>query len=148
MKALTKRLEGGITLNKFSKKYEILLLTHGGWGETLRRTLEMIVGPIDGVKEVALEKKDTPETFYNKVEIEVKKMPNNSLIITDIVGGTTSNVALMVSRNYKIHILSGLSSIMLIEAVTRQNETLTEEAIDEIKTAALMNCQCLELPQK
>ncbi|WP_206207800.1 PTS sugar transporter subunit IIA [Virgibacillus profundi] len=130
-----------------SNKHEILLLTHGGWGETLAKTLTMIIGQIEGVSEIALNPSDSPEDFFQKVECKVKKMPTNSLIITDIAGGTTSNVALKLSQNYNINILSGLSSIMLIEAVMRQNRPFTEESLNEIKEATLMNCQHLKVPK-
>lgn len=73
-------------------------------------------------------------------------MPANSLIITDIAGGTTSNAALKLSQKYKIHILSGLSAIMLIEAIIRQNRPFTDESIKEINEAAIMNCQHLKVP--
>ncbi|AIF44532.1 PTS sugar transporter subunit IIA [Virgibacillus sp. SK37] len=126
-------------------KHEILLLTHGGWGETLADTLTMIIGQIEGVSEIPLNPEDTLEGFLEKVERKVKEMPSNSLIITDISGGTTSNVALKLSQNYDIKILSGLSSIMLIEAIMRQDHPFTDESVNEIKEAALMNCQHLKI---
>ncbi|MCM3399939.1 PTS sugar transporter subunit IIA [Oceanobacillus profundus] len=129
-----------------SYQSEILLLTHGGWAETLMDKLTMIIGQIKGVSEIALNPSDTPEDFLQKVEQKIKKMPANSLIITDIAGGTTSNAALMLSQKYKIHILSGLSAIMLIEAIIRQNRPFTDESIKEINEAAIMNCQHLKVP--
>ncbi|WP_190279557.1 PTS sugar transporter subunit IIA [Ornithinibacillus gellani] len=129
-----------------SYRNEILLLTHGGWGETLVDKLTMIIGQIKGVSEIALNPSDSPEDFLLKVEEKIKTMPANSLVITDIVGGTTSNMALMLSKKYDIHILSGLSSMMLIEAVMRQNQPYTEDSVNEIKEAAIMNCQQLKLP--
>ncbi|MFD1446796.1 PTS sugar transporter subunit IIA [Oceanobacillus profundus] len=129
-----------------SYQSEILLLTHGGWGETLMDKLTMIIGQIKGVSEIALNPSDTPEDFLKKVEQKIKKMPANSLIITDIAGGTTSNAALKLSQKYKIHILSGLSAIMLIEAIIRQNRPFTDESIKEINEAAIMNCQHLKVP--
>jgi D-glucosaminate PTS system EIIA component len=130
-----------------SKKYEILLLTHGGWGEALTEKLEMIIGKVTGVSEIALNPTDSSDDFLEKIEEKVKEMPNHSLIITDIAGGTTSNVALSLSRKYNIQILSGLNSMMLIEAVMRQNGPFTEESVKEIREAALMSCQHLKLPK-
>lgn len=126
--------------------HEILLLTHGGWGAALAEKLTMIIGQIKGVSEIALNPSDTSEDFLQRVEHKVKEMPINSLIITDIAGGTTSNVALSLTQKYKIQILSGLNSMMLIEAVMRQNQPFTEEIVKEIREAALMSCQHLKLP--
>lgn len=128
--------------------HEILLLTHGGWGSTLVEKLTMIIGEVKGVSEIALNPLDSSEDFLQKVECKVKKMPANSLIITDIAGGTTSNVALMLSHKYKIQILSGLNSMMIIESVMRQNQPFTEESVRKIREAALLSCQHLKLPVK
>lgn len=130
------------------KKSEILLLTHGGWGETLKEKLAMIIGNVEGVSEIALNPVDTSDEFLAKVENKLKIMPENSLIITDIFGGTTSNAALRMSQKYKVHILTGLNSIMLIEAIMRRDLPFTEESVNEIREAAVMNCQHLKLPQK
>lgn len=130
-----------------SKQYEILLLTHGGWGEVLKNKLAMIIGKIEGVNEIALNPVDTSDEFLQRVENKVKMMPENSLIITDILGGTTSNIALRLSQKYKIQILTGLNAIMLIEAIMRQKQPFTEESVNEIREAAIMNCQHLKVPQ-
>lgn len=127
-------------------KSEILLLTHGGWGETLTNKLTMIIGQIESVSEIALNPSDTPEDYLQRVEQKIEKMPDNSLIITDIAGGTTTNTALRLSQKYKVHILSGLSAIMLMEAIMRQSKPFTEESIIEINEAAIMNCQYLKVP--
>ncbi|GGP10194.1 PTS sugar transporter subunit IIA [Oceanobacillus neutriphilus] len=128
------------------KTYEILLLTHGGWGMTLKEKLTMIIGKIHGVSEVALEPSDTTETFLQKVKEKVTKMPADSLILTDIAGGTTSNIALTFSKDYQINILSGLNSMMLMEAIMRQNQPFTTESVAQIREAALLSCQHLQLP--
>lgn len=129
------------------KKHEILLLTHGGWGETLKDKLSMIIGKIEGVTEIALNPMDTSGDFLEKVENKVKTLSDHSLIITDIAGGTTSNIALRLSQKYKVQILTGLNSMMLIEAIMRQNQPFTEESVKEIREAAIMSCQYLQLPE-
>lgn len=133
-------------MSKESQKYGILLLTHGGWGEKLSETIKMIVGPTENIEEVALKSDDSPEYFYEKVERKVIKMPENSLIITDIVGGTTTNIALLFKKKYTINVLSGLNSMMLIEAIMRQNNPFINESVEKIKEAALQSCQHLTMP--
>lgn len=99
-------------------KAEILLLTHGGWGTKLVHSLKMIVGEIEGVYEIALTPVDTFEEFYQRVKSKLKDMPEDSLIITDIFGGTTSNVAARLSLDFKVNVISGLNAPMLLEAIT------------------------------
>lgn len=124
---------------------EILLLTHGGWGQVLTEKLTMIVGPVEGVTEISLESTDSPESYMKRVEKKLNKMPSDCLVITDIAGGTPSNVALQLSRKFNIHILSGLNSIMLIEAIMKKEEPFTNEIVNEIKNAAIENCKHLKI---
>ena len=70
---------------------QILLLTHGGWGQQLCNSLCMVTGEITGVTEIALMPVDTLGEFYQRVEAVVKTLPEGSLILTDFIGGTTSN---------------------------------------------------------
>ena len=66
---------------------QILLLTHGGWGQQLCNSLRMVMGEIKGVTEIALMPVDTLGEFYQRVEAVVKTMPEGSLILTDFIGG-------------------------------------------------------------
>ena len=80
---------------------KILLLTHGGWGKALLKGASMILGKIDFVDEVALLPEMTLPEYMEKVKNVVEKMPEDSLILTDIFGGTTTNVAAKLGRDYK-----------------------------------------------
>lgn len=95
---------------------KILLLTHGGWGKALLQGASMILGKIDGVEEVALLPEMTLPEYMEKVKNVVETMPEDSLILTDIFGGTTTNVAAKLGREYNIKVYSGLCAPMLIEA--------------------------------
>ena len=66
---------------------QILLLTHGGWGQQLCNSLCMVTGEIKGVTEIALMPVDTLGEFYQRVEAVVKTLPEGSLILTDFIGG-------------------------------------------------------------
>ena len=68
------------------------------------------------VDEVALLPEMTLPEYMEKVKNVVEKMPEDSLILTDIFGGTTTNVAAKLGRDYNIKVYSGLCAPMLIEA--------------------------------
>lgn len=95
---------------------KILLLTHGGWGMSLMKGVSMILGKVDFVEEVALLPEMTLPEYMEKVKSVVEKMPEESLILTDVFGGTTTNVAAKLGREYNIKVYSGLCAPMLIEA--------------------------------
>ena len=123
------------------KKSGILLLTHGEWGKYIIDAGKMIVGNVDCVSHVALNPSDTFEEFYEKVEKEVSTMKDGSLIITDIFGGTTTNVAAKLSMTYKINIISGLSAPLLFEALLNIDSIDEESTLDRIVEEGKDSCK-------
>ncbi len=57
---------------------QILLLTHGGWGQQLRESVRMVIGETSGVFDIALMPVDTLAEFHERVEQQVKTMPEGS----------------------------------------------------------------------
>lgn len=100
-------------------KPQILLLTHGGWGMSLVKGVRMILGTVDFVTEVALLPEMTLPEYLGKVKEEVGKMPAGSLILTDVFGGTTTNVGAKLGRDFGIKVYSGLNAPMLLEACSQ-----------------------------
>jgi mannose/fructose-specific phosphotransferase system component IIA len=130
------------------EKEPIIILTHGGWGEGLLKSIKMIVGEIENIHEVVLHPEDNLQEYIERVENQLKEITwtEKLLVLTDIKGGTTSNVALRLSRDYDILALSGLNSAMLLDAVMKQATPYTEQTGLEILQASLDNCQILKLP--
>lgn len=107
---------------------EILILTHGSWGAELCNSLRMVVGDIAGVHTLALMPVDTFSDFYLSVQQVVAQMPAGSLILTDFIGGTTSNVAARVSLDHPIAVVCGLNATLLLQALDlREQGTLTAQ---------------------
>lgn len=129
-------------------KEPIILLTHGGWGKGLLSSIKMIVGEIENIYEVVLQPEDNLQEYIKRVEEQIKALSwsEKLLILTDIKGGTTSNVALRLSRDYHILALSGLNTAMLLDAVMKQQAPYTEQSGIEILQASIENCQILALP--
>ncbi|AKE60674.1 PTS sugar transporter subunit IIA [Citrobacter farmeri] len=119
---------------------EILLLTHGGWGQQLCNSLRMVMGEIKGVTEIALMPVDTLGEFYQRVEDVVKTMPDGSLILTDFVGGTTSNVAARLSADYPVAVVSGLNASLLLEALDRREHGSLTICVNELVEAGRSSC--------
>ncbi|MDD3404062.1 MAG: PTS sugar transporter subunit IIA [Hespellia sp.] len=98
---------------------QILLLTHGGWGMSLLKGVQMILGTADFVSEIALLPEMTFSEYYQKVEEKVKTLSKDSVIMTDVFGGTTTNVAAKLGRDFHFKVYSGLNAAMLLEACSQ-----------------------------
>ena len=123
------------------KELEILLLTHGDWGKYIIEAGKMIVGNVDRVSQISLNPADTFEEFYEKVENKVSEMKEGSLIITDIFGGTTTNVAAKLSLSYKINIISGLNAPLLFEALLNIDSINEDSILDSIVEEGRDSCK-------
>ena len=120
-------------------KPQILLLTHGGWGMSLVQGVRMILGSVDFVKEVALLPEMTLPEYMGLVKAEVETLPEGSLIMTDVFGGTTTNVAAKLGREYGIKVYSGLNAPMLLAACSDISfeGTLNQEDVLEARQTAV-----------
>lgn len=98
---------------------KILLLTHGGWGMSLVESLKMIIGSVDFVHEIPLTPEATFAEYYNSVKEYAESMPKDSLILTDVFGGTTTNVAAKIGRDLQLKVISGLNAPMMMDACTQ-----------------------------
>ncbi|MFT4105584.1 MAG: PTS fructose transporter subunit IIA [Lacrimispora sp.] len=101
------------------EKPQVLLLTHGGWGMALTESLKMIMGSVDFVHEIALTPELTFSEYYALVDEFAAGLPEKSLILTDVFGGTTTNAGAKVGRDRNIKVISGLNAPLMLEACTQ-----------------------------
>ncbi|EHR4698002.1 PTS fructose transporter subunit IIA [Enterococcus faecalis] len=128
----------------------ILLLTHNGWGLELVKSVQMIVGEVTNVHEVALQAEDSLRDYLERVTEKIDQLTwhNQLLILTDVKGGTPSNVALRLSKDYDLLIVSGLCTSLLLESVMKQSGPgFRLQDAEMIQQAAVDSCQILEIPK-
>lgn len=96
-------------------KKHILILTHGEFGKYLLKSAQMIIGETTYATAVSLCHDDSPEDFLQKVEEQLAQLPEDIICLVDLFGGSPCNVALRVSKNRNMQIISGLNLPMFIE---------------------------------
>jgi D-glucosaminate-specific PTS system IIA component len=101
----------------------------------------MVTGEIEGVTEIALMPVDTLGEYYQRVEAMVKSMPEGSLILTDFIGGTTSNVAARLSADYPIAVICGLNASLLLEALDKREQGPLTRCVNELVEAGRSSCR-------
>ncbi len=95
----------------------VLIITHCNLAEEFIRTAELIVGPMDGFQAVPIQPNMSQEEIFGIIERKIKEVDRGKgvLILTDIFGGTPTNVALAFS-GYKVDVISGVNLPMIIKA--------------------------------
>lgn len=118
------------------KEIPIVLLTHGYFGKELIGSAELIVGKIESIQSVSLIKGMTIEEYYKEVKAVIQQFEGEVLVLTDMFGGTPSNISLMVQKEFPIHILCGVNLPMLLELVVSQQVTSSvEELLNKVINA-------------
>jgi PTS system mannose-specific IIA component len=107
----------------------VLLISHGAFGLEILKTAESIVGKQEAVFTIELTQEESLETLKARIKdlLENLSEKDGMLILSDMLGGTPCNAALVYSQQYNIEIVSGMNLYMLISAlVNRRSMTLGE----------------------
>ncbi len=110
----------------------ILLVTHRRLGETLIDTATFIFGDRpSSVEFVSIDLEQDANKMRQKIENGIKKVDNHHgvLIMTDMFGGTPSNLSYSFLEDGRIEVISGVNLPMLIKAVkSREGQDLGQLA--------------------
>lgn len=115
------------------KEKKIIIGTHGKFGEELIKSAEMIIGNLENIKVFSLSSDMLPEEYYNNVENALKELPERTLCLTDLFGGTPCNTFIMLSKKYNNEIITGLNLPMLIEVCENINTLEIDELLSKIE---------------
>ena len=101
-----------------------LIVTHGRLAIELLNAAETIVGEIHGVTAVSLGWHDDVDTAASMVRnaLERVKTPDGVLILTDMFGGTPTNIASTFLGQEKVEIVTGVNLPMLIKLSQTQGD--------------------------
>jgi PTS system mannose-specific IIA component len=105
----------------------IVIVTHGLFGNILIDTAESIIdNRLENVAAVSIDLNEHVETLRKKINNGIMKVSQNDgvLILTDMFGGTPSNLSYSFLEEGRIEVLSGVNLPMLIKAVNlRRKDT-------------------------
>ncbi len=106
----------------------LVIVTHGRLAEEFVSAMEHVVGPQAAVKAICIGPEDDMERRRSdilKACAEVDVDGEGVILLTDMFGGTPSNLAISVMEQTKAEVIAGLNLPMLIKlASVRQRENL------------------------
>lgn len=109
----------------------ILLITHGSLSEVLIGTAEGVVGPIENIKAVSVNSDDDVTAVKGLISAALHEIDQGDgvIMLTDMFGGTPSNIGLSFLREGEIEIITGVNlPIVLKIAKERSGKSLPELA--------------------
>lgn len=104
----------------------VLILTHGGMAKEILAASQMISGNLEDFEALSLEWSDGPDEANKKVVPILARLDHGDgvLVLTDIFGGTPSNVAMRLCSPGKVEVVSGVNLPMVVRLGCLKNRVM------------------------
>lgn len=109
----------------------LVIVTHGRLAEEFISVMEHVVGPQKQIASVCTSPDDDLEAKRQEIIERIKDVDSGKgvIVLTDMFGGTPSNLAISVTSEKNVEALAGINLPMLIKlASARQTETIAKAA--------------------
>jgi len=115
----------------------IVLVTHGRLAAEFLAALEHVVGPQEQVAAVCIGADDDMERRRKEIIERVDEVDTGEgvVLLTDMFGGTPSNLAISVLDSAKVEVIAGVNLPMLIKLATARRERPLAEAVEQAQEA-------------
>ena len=116
-------------------KVGVLIVAHYRLGEELLQATRLIVPQAHVFRSVAIEPKQSVEEMRSAIAEELAEVDRGEgvLILTDMFGGTPSNISLSFTTEKRVEVVTGVNLPMLIKLATLSEEKTLEELAPFIK---------------
>jgi PTS system mannose-specific IIA component len=120
----------------------IVLVTHGRLAVEFRQALEHVMGTQAQVESVTIGPDDDVEQRRNEIIESVKRVDTGDgvAILTDMFGGTPSNLAISVMSRPKVEVLAGINLPMLIKLAKVRATSSLVDAVAAAQEAGRKYC--------
>ena len=108
----------------------LVLVAHAHLAAELLTAAELIVGPIPQAEALGIGPGDDGDTILKGITVALKRLGGDGVIImTDMFGGTPSNISLSFLGTHPVEVLTGVNLPMMVKfPYARQSMTLSELA--------------------
>jgi len=119
----------------------VLITTHGNLGSELIKAAELIRGSLKGIVHVAVDQTKGVEDLKKEISTAIKKLDQGQgvLILTDLFGGTPSNISLSFLKEGKVEVITGVNLPMLLKLPDIREGMQLKEFARSIKDYGIKN---------
>lgn len=109
----------------------LVLVTHGHLATEFRSALEHVVGKQSQIETIAIAPDDDADRRRADIVAAAERVNSGQgvVILTDMFGGTPSNLSISVLRPGEIEVLAGMNLPMLIKLASVRDEKPLAEAV-------------------
>ncbi len=115
----------------------IVLVTHGRLAEEFKHAVEHVVGPQENMETVSIGADDDMEQRRQDIldAIDRAGTGNGVIILTDMFGGTPSNLAISAMEPGSVEVVAGVNLPMLIKLTSVRRNDNRPAALEQAQTA-------------
>jgi PTS system mannose-specific IIA component len=113
----------------------VVIVTHCDLGKEFLRALRLIVPDVREFHSISLDPTEKLEEMRNKILAGIARADENDgvLILTDMFGGTPSNVALSFHEERHVEVVTGMNLPMLVKLAALKDDKNLEDLATFIK---------------
>ena len=115
----------------------VVIVTHGGLAHEFRAALEHVVGRQTQLETLSIGPEDDMEARRGELVAAIHRVSDGSgvIVMTDMFGGTPSNLAINVMDETGAEVIAGINLPMLIKLATARKDFPLNKAVLAAKEA-------------
>lgn len=115
----------------------LILVTHGKLADEFVHAMEHVVGSQDAISTICIGPNDDMEMRRDEIRAAIEKVQqdNGVIILTDLFGGTPSNLAISLMEAGKVEVIAGINLPMLIRLAGARKSMGINEAVEAAQEA-------------
>ena len=113
----------------------LVIVTHGGLAGEFRAALEHVVGVQTQLETISIGPDDDMETRRADILAAVRRADTGQgvVVLTDMFGGTPSNLAISVMNEANVEVIAGVNLPMLVKLASVRGDKDLKKAVDLAK---------------
>ena len=111
----------------------IVVVTHGKLALELVAAMEHVVGVQDKTATICIHPDDDMENRKREIVSAIKQTDTGSgvIILTDMFGGTPSNLAISIKNNLNVEVISGVNLPLMIKLASIRNKDSLKTVVEK-----------------
>jgi PTS system mannose-specific IIA component len=119
----------------------LLIVTHCDLGKEFLKAAEFIVGKMDNVDVVSITQTSDSEKILKNIDKKITALNKGKgvIILTDMFGGTPSNLSLSFLQDDMIEVITGVNLPMVIAIAQNRDEMNLDDLAEKAREAGKMS---------
>ncbi|MBB3033324.1 PTS sugar transporter subunit IIA [Alteriqipengyuania lutimaris] len=115
----------------------LILVTHGQLAREFISAMEHVVGPQDAIASVCIGPQDDAQARRDEISARIAEVDHGEgvIILTDLFGGTPSNLAISLLEEGKVEVIAGINLPMLIRLARARQDMAVADAVRAARDA-------------